>query len=520
MKYLILFALFLSFALAQAQKGEYWVFFKDKKDVEFDPYTYFDSKAIERKLKANISLNHITDYPINENYKTAVLDLSESTTGETRWFNAIAVWAYPNQIEAISKLPFVKSTELIRSESHLAEKKINMELSNDYKFMLKKQIEGMQGSKFKNAGFTGKGIRIAVFDGGFPKVDKHPAFEHLRENNRIIDTWDFVKEKPFVYDYSSHGTATLSCIAGITKGKQMGLANDAEFLLARTEKNTEPFSEEVNWMQAMEWADKKGADIISSSLGYTHHRYFINDMDGKTSLVTRAANMAAAKGMIVVNSMGNEGDIEWKYMGAPADADSILSIGGIDPFTDYHINFSSYGPTADKRLKPNVVGYGHAITASKTNITDSYGTSFSAPLIAGFVACAWQANPDKTNMQLMREIEKSGHLYPYYDYAHGYGMPQAGYFTKTNKKETPETLFNFEEKENVVSIVLNDNQQSYFSIGANKVYYHIRQSDGFILEYALVEPYQKEVVSISKDKLQGGNILAVFFNGYYAEFTR
>jgi serine protease AprX len=518
MKYLILFALILSFGLAHAQKGEYWVFFTDKKDVQFDPYTYFDAKAIERRLKSNIPLNHITDRPIKKYYKDAVMEIVDETTGETRWFNAIAVWANQDQIDAIQKLPFVKTTELIRSESILAEKKFNMDLGNRNEFILKKQIEGMQGAKFKEAGFTGKGMRIAVFDGGFPTVDNNPVFSHLHENNRILDTWDFVKEKPFVYGFNSHGLATLSCIAGITKGKQMGLAFDAEFLLARTEKNTEPLSEEVNWMQAMEWADKKGADIISSSLGYTHNRYFINDMDGKTSLVTRAANMAAAKGMIVVNSMGNEGDVNWKYMGAPADADSILSIGGIDPFTDYHINFSSFGPTADKRLKPNVVGYGHAVTAGKGGLKDSYGTSFSAPLITGFVACAWQANPDMTNMELMREIEKSGHLYPFYDYAHGYGMPQASYFTDKEKKLI-EPPFSFVEKENVVAIVLNNGQQNHFSIGANKVYYHIRKPDGVLQEYALVEPYQREVLLISKDKLQDGNKLAVFYNGYYSEFS-
>jgi serine protease AprX len=519
MKHLILIALLFSFALSFAQKGEYWVFFTDKNDVEFDPYSYFDSKAIERRLKSNIPLKHITDYPINESYKQSILDKTDRLTGETRWFNAIAVWASPEQINEIIQLPFVKHTEFIRSEAQLAEKKYDMSLSNRYEFVLKKQINGMEGAKFKDAEFTGKGLRIAVFDGGFPSVDVNPVFKHLQENNRIIDTWDFVKEKPFVYDYNSHGTACLSCITGITNGQQMGLAIEAEFLLARTEKNTEPLSEEVNWMQAMEWADKNGADIISSSLGYTNDRYFIHDMNGKTSLVTRAANMAAAKGMVVVNSMGNEGDVDWKYMGAPADADSILSIGGIDPITDYHINFSSYGPTADKRLKPNVCGYGLAITAAKSKLTRNFGTSFSAPLIAGFVACAWQAKPELTNMELMREIEKSGHLYPFYDYAHGYGMPQAGYFTDKEENNSNKKLFSFETTEDEIKVILKKSPKVYFAEGTQKVYYHIRMPDGVLIEYALVEAYQKEVLTIPTNKMQEGAILAVFYDGYYAEIS-
>lgn len=518
MKQLILLALLLTFGLAHAQESEYWVFFTNKKDVKFDPYSYFDAKAIERRLKSDIPLSHITDFPINTYYKKTVVSMAEKYTGETRWFNAIAVLASSDQIDKINTLSFVKHSTKIQSKALLAEKKYSMRLSTKNHFILKKQIEGMQGREFKEAGYTGKGIRIAVFDAGFPTVDKNPVFDHLNKNNRILDTWDFVKERPFVYDYNSHGTATLSCITGIANGAQLGLAIEAEFLLARTEQNTEPFSEEVNWMEAMEWADKKGADIVSSSLGYTYNRYFINDMNGKKSLVTRAANMAAAKGMIVVNSMGNEGDVDWKYMGAPADADSILSIGGIDPFTDYHIDFSSYGPTADKRLKPNVCGYGHAITAGKGKLKDSYGTSFSAPLIAGFVACAWQARPDMTNMELMREIEKAGHLFPFYDYAHGYGMPQASYFTKGEKQKNKEPLFDFVEKENEIDVVMKKTQYSYFSIGANKVYYHIRKPDGVLVEYALVEPYQQEVLSISKDKLESGYVLAVFYNGYYAEY--
>ncbi len=515
---IILFSLIMAVGAAIAQKAEYWVFFTDKNDVEFNPYAYFDAKAIERRLKTGIPIDHKSDYPLNNHYKECVAGECEEITGESRWFNAIAVLANSQQINNIQQFPFVKKIRCISSQSTLADYKYNMELNSKNQFILKKQIEGMQGQKFTKAGVKGKGIRIAIFDAGFPTVDKNPVFEHIRKDNRILKTYDFVKEAPFVYDYNSHGTSCMSCICGVTNGQMMGLAPDAEFLLARTEKNTEPYSEEVNWMQAMEWADKNGADIISSSLGYTHHRYFIEDMDGKKSLVTRAANMAAAKGMVVVNSMGNEGNGDWKYMGAPADADSILSIGGLNPFNDYHIRFSSFGPTADKRLKPNVCGYGQAITAGKSKLKSSFGTSFAAPLISGFVACAWQARPNLTNMELMREIEKSGHLYPYFDYAHGYGMPQAGYFMDKADNEKDQPLFDFKEENGAIKVVLTDAKDNYYKIGADKMYYHIRRPDGRIVEYALVEPYQKEVLVIGGEKLLPDRILMVFYNGYTAEY--
>lgn len=515
---IILFSLIMAMGSAIAQNTEYWVFFTDKNDVKFNPYEYFDAKAIERRLKSGIPLDHKSDYPLNNQYKQHVAGECEKITGETRWFNAVAVVATPQQINTIQQFPFVKKIQPITSQSTLAEYNYETNLSSKDQFILKKQLEGMQGQKFTESEVTGKGVRIAIFDAGFPTVDKNPVFEHIRKDNRILKTFDFVKEKPFVYDFNSHGTACMSCICGKANGQLMGLAPDAEFLLARTEKNTEPYSEEVNWMQAMEWADKNGADLISSSLGYTYHRYFIYDMDGKKSLVTRAANMAAAKGMVVVNSMGNEGNGDWKYMGAPADADSILSIGGLNPFTDYHIRFSSFGPTADKRLKPNVCGYGQAITAGKSKLKSNFGTSFAAPLVAGFVACAWQTRPNLTNMELMREIEKSGHLYPYFDYAHGYGMPQAGYFMDEKNDEKQAPLFEFVPVNSAINVVLTDAQDNYHKIGADKMYYHIRNADGKIVEYALVKPYQKEVLSIGREKLLPGRVLMVFYNGYIAEY--
>jgi serine protease AprX len=170
------------------------------------------------------------------------------------------------------------------------------------------QTERMGFSLLRERGYTGKGVRIAVFDAGFPLVDKHPSFEHIVRNNRIVDTYNFVNNSKNVFRSNNHGTHVLSCIAGMLDSIPMGCATDAEFLLAKTENAyVEIRTEEDHWIQSLEWADKMGADIINSSLGYTVQFYFRKDMDGQTSIITRAANTAFSKGILVVNSAGNEG---------------------------------------------------------------------------------------------------------------------------------------------------------------------------------------------------------------------
>jgi serine protease AprX len=461
-------------------QSNYWVFLKDKKEVSFDPYEYFDSKAISRRLSVGISLYDSTDFPLNKNYVNSITSLCDTVIFASRWFNALAVRADLLQIEAIRELSFVTDIQPVYQYPVYASFNDDFDtiaLISDSS-LIRRQTETMGGNWFINNGIDGKGIRIAIFDGGFPTVDKNPVFEHIRKDKRILKTWDFTKNKEFVYGFNSHGTAVMSCIGGMINGKKLGLATGAEFLLARTEVNTEPYSEEFNWLAAVEWADKNGADIINSSLGYTYHRYFNNEMDGKTSLVSRAANLAARKGMLVVNAAGNDGDNKWKYIGTPADADSVLSVGGIDPETNFHISFSSFGPTSDKRMKPNVCAFGSVIVAKKTGLGASQGTSFSSPLVAGFAACAWQINKELTNMQLYLEIEKSASLYPYFDYAHGFGIPQAAYFFGArNNVEEPAFNIDIEDKELVVSILpaYLDEKQLF--------YYNIEGADGILKEY-------------------------------------
>ena len=438
---LILFSFLLFNSYFSQEK--YWVYLTDKEGVEFNPHTYFDQKAINRRIKNNVPLNHFTDRPVRTDYQNKIASIADSICGHTRWFNAIACKLTPQQFLEIQNLNFVKEVTPMITETVFADGNSYKELHKGEQGLLEGQIASMHGKEFTKKGLTGKGIRICIIDAGLPDVNTSSIYKHIRDNNRILKTWDFKKNKPDVYKYNSHGTKVLSCIAGKTDGVFIGLAIDSEFLLARTERILyEGDAEEEDWLMAIEWADKNGADIVNSSLGYTSARHFIEDMDGKTCIISKAGNLAARKGILVINAAGNDGDGNWKYIGAPADADSVLSIGGINPWTGLHTAFSSYGPTADHRLKPNLSAFGHVIGYGPgVGVHETQGTSFSSPLVAGFAACAWQSDTTLTNMELFKKLEESANLHPYFDYAHGYGVPQATYFTDPlNGTEERETL--------------------------------------------------------------------------------
>lgn len=540
---LLAIALFSNALYAQSA---YWVMLTDKAGTTFDPYSYFDSKAIERYRLNNADLYDISNYPLNESYVHQIdaivsSDRSEQGSsernktevfGQSRWFNAVAVTATPDQIAAIQQLPFVKEVVAIGNNLQLASRK---EMFSPAEAEMPKhtdQLLRMQGDKFTGMGIDGTGVRIAVFDGGFHGVDTHKAFKHLRDNKRIISTWDFTKKQENVYDNHTHGTMVLSCIAGKMDDRLLGLATGATFMLAKTEVDPEPYKEEVWWTQAAEWADKNGADIINSSLGYTKDRHYTWQMDGR-SLVSRAANIAARKGILVCNSAGNSGDdTNWKIIGAPADADSILSVGGINPsLTNYsHISFSSYGPTADGRLKPNVCNFGYAECADAYNdtaTTFAAGTSFSSPLTTGFCACALQLFRQRGYgtgaMQMKSYVEQSADLYPYYDYALGYGVPQASFFINYNRSdiELGKETFNFYDYGKYIMIrPVNGATNAKYSAPKNKqndeytttaVLFKIQDAYGHIEKYynlAVIDFNDSMAVAVSKSVIKDKTLVA------------
>ncbi len=512
----ILTALMLLSASAQ---NVYWVFLTDKAGSTFDPYSYFDAKAIERYNSCGADLYDQSNYPLNSSYVSGVDALATEEVGCSRWMNAVGVVATPDQIAKIEALPYVARVQMIGGDMKLASipskdemtKKANPSVDTT----LSDQLVRMQGELFRAKGIDGKGIRIAVFDGGFPKVNTHNAFKHLRDNGQILKTWNFPNRKEDVYGWNSHGTMTLSNIAGRDEdGKDLGLATGAEFLLARTEVEPEPFKEEVWWMQAVEWADKNGANLISSSLGYGKDRYYTKDMDG-TSYVAKAGNMAARKGILVVASAGNEGDdSKWKVLVTPSDADSVLCIGGIEhSLTLYeHISFASYGPTADGRQKPNVCAFAHTRAASPSS-NDAYdwvyGTSFSCPLVAGFAACAWQTMRDKTAMEMFDLIQQSADLYPYCDYTFGYGVPQASFFTE--KKAPVKPTFRFEEQSSTTVEVVPITADSNVAI-----FYKDIDTDGKIIKYGMQSYNYADSGLVFV--FNGGHHLVVNYLGYTADY--
>ena len=494
-----------------AQDKCFWVFFTDKNDTQFDPYSYFDAKAIERYQQCGADLYDISNYPLNDNYVNTVGSYSTEVFGKSRWLNAIGIEATDDNAALIAQLPFVAKVQEIVSNGTVASVKTEFkEIEDDNKDILTDQVKRFGGQYFIDKGIDGKGLRICVMDGGFPKVNTHPAFQHLRDNNQIIKTYNFPNKKEDVYGWNTHGTMVLSCIAGINEeGQKLGLATGAEFLLARTEIEPEPFKEEVWWAQGAEWADKNGADIINSSLGYGKDRHWTKDMDG-TSYVAKAANKAVEKGILICNSAGNEGDdSRWMTIITPADAENVICVGGIDAnLKDYrHISFSSYGPTADKRRKPDVVAFGEAQVANPSGgFTSAFGTSFASPLTAGFCACAWQTKRDLTALQMKAEIQKSCDLYPYYDYAFGYGVPQAAYFTGDLKPA--ERSFNLVQEKDGVKIVVPK------VIENQDVFINVEGTDGVLLGYYKVHPDSTGIKLNNKDFGQGKK-LNVSYNGFY-----
>jgi subtilisin family serine protease len=548
----------------------YWVELRDKAGVSFSPTTYFTAAAQARRQRQHLPAADSSDFPVRPDYLRAVRYHSDSVLLVSRWFNAVACRATPAQAATLALLPSVRrvvplvGTELLPAthSANAFKPAADRTLSPADRQLARRQTRSLGADALRLAGLDGKGLRIAVFDVGFSGADKHAAFQELFQQNRVVATYDFARRKPDVFHGGSHGTEVLACLAGrLPDGTPLGLATGATYLLARTERmQREIYAEELDWLAAAEWADRNGADIINSSLGYTARRYFPEQMNGRRSLVARAASLAARKGMLVVSAAGNDGDnADWRTIGTPADADSVLAVGGVNPDTGLHLDFSAYGPTADRRLKPNVAAFGTVLTASPGGgYTRVDGTSFSSPLVAGLAACAWQQQRGLTAMQLFAQLQQSATLYPYYDYAHGYGLPAASRLLRpaAGGAASPPPTIDFVVQDSLLGVNIRpaalqplpfyadslspqpDDSRRVPAVGreeprpagpaqsaapretglvalpaASYLYWHVADAHGVLRRYEVVEVSQRAILRIPRRTLQPGDVVRVFYLG-------
>lgn len=419
---------------SQTAPNAYLITLTDKDNSPFsvdNPFAFLSQESIERRERQHIKITK-TDLPVNPKYIDSIKKYVTKVWFKSRWFNTVTVQITDSaNLFKVKQLPFVK--KLQKAENHKLKTECIIESpvkKLDYGVSFH-QIEMMHGNLLHLEGYKGACVPIAVLDAGFKDVNQIQAFSHLFTNNQLVLTHDFYKDSAVGFNEDSHGMRILSAMTGIIPGKLIGTAPEADYLLFRTEfGESEYIWEEDAWIAGIEKADSAGAWLVNSSLGYqdfddstTDHSY--SDLDGKTTRISRAATMAARKGILVISSAGNEGRGPFYKISAPADADSILAVGAVDS-TGAITDFSSIGPSFDGRIKPDIVAMGKLVYVASESDGEtgfSSGTSASAPLVTGLAACLWQAFPDATNMEIRDAIIKSASQYTHPDTIKGYGIP-------------------------------------------------------------------------------------------------
>jgi len=523
--------LLLSFSigLSSFSFGQHWgyVVFKDKGIQDHSYSQNFSEAAIERRRSQNIPWDD-RDLPVNEEYISIIKNYSDSTFGTSRWLNAAVIRASEKKWNEIAHLTFVEEIELLQSTSLLsAEIPVTLfdtsALSNYQLIEARNQTKLLEAKEFSLHELFGKNTIIAVFDAGFTDTDNVEQLSHLFRNNQIVATKDFLKKTESVFSHSDHGTEVLTFLAGKTDSVQFGLATEATFLLARVTPNTGffRFLNDVQWIQALEWADEKGASLVNSSLSFTNQLYERKDLNGRTCKISIAANTAMDKGILVVNAAGNEFQSSWEIIGAPADAERILTVGSVDPATGYISNFSSIGPTADGRLKPDVCAPGELLYPDGDEFKHIQGTSFATPLVCGFAACVRQLHPDWNTEKLWSEIRKSASLYPYFDYAHGFGIPQAGYFFSEKEEENPITyMIQFNETDslncnNLLTISRADGIEIPEAFSSPVAFIQFVKATGEVFKYNVTRPLNKVIASIPIEEFNGCKLRVVYDHNFF-----
>lgn len=429
------------------------VFFVSFKDKPAKDVPALSPRAIEQRTKWHIPTDAL-DYPVDKAYLDSVRKYGATVHHTSRWMNGATCTMTDEQAARVALLPFVTGVEMTRNDASSGapvkrlcaptasdDVRANMQ---DIELITERQLALYNLLPLHDLGYHGQGILITVCDGGFTDANTLPCFRQELE----LGHYDFTDDKDDFYGRTgAHGTHCLSTISGLIENEYIGAATKAQYYLMRAEEDaTESPKEMDNLVAAFEKADSLGTNVFSVSLGYAmfdNEKWDLTyaDLDGKTTRVSRAATIAARKGMLVCVAAGNEGNKSWHWISAPADADSILTVGAVN--VDSIIGgFSSFGPSADGRIKPDVcaVGVQTALITTNGNTMRGNGTSFATPLIAGMAATLWSALPEESAMQIRERIIRSANRYNNPDRdQYGYGIPNAyaAYTGLTTITDTP-----------------------------------------------------------------------------------
>ena len=424
---------------ADAESFCFRVYLKDKGQSSFklsSPEDFLSAESVERRMLWETFVDE-TDFPFSQSYFDELAAAGVSIVTKSKWMQTVVVECADSMVvEKLKAISFVDSVRCVwngegrRSEppcpddtSYFASN--DTPADNPYGDA-KEQMEMVNGIRLHNAGYRGKGMRIAIIDAGFSNVNRMEVFSSLK----LIGEHNVTFPGRSVFCEDDHGTKALSCMAANLDGVMIGAAPEASYLLIKSEdtRGESPIEEDF-WAAAVEYADSVGVDIITSSLGYYRFDnipgyYKHEDLNGNTAFVSRVAGIAAKKGILVVSSAGNEGDSEWGKITFPADVADVLSVGSVTSEKEKS-NFSSVGMTADYRIKPDVVALGSGVCVINALGQTQYsnGTSFATPTIAGFAACLWQAFPLLKNTGLIELIKESSSQYKKPDAQLGYGIP-------------------------------------------------------------------------------------------------
>ncbi len=435
--FLLLFSLI---SLAQRSPTLFVVELTDKHASPYsihEPWEFLSARSIERRKTAGIAITE-SDLPVNEHYELMVEQTGVKVKHRSKWMNSLLVIANEEQMGLVNELDCVSSTFPVGFQR---EKKSSVppeatpskeydQLDNRYGYAAN-QITMLQGHILHLLGHEGQDKWVGVLDGGFVNVDVSHFFDSLRVQGRLLPCKDIVFADDYAYEDTGHGTQVLSTMGANLPGLMVGTAPEATYICIKTEEiGAENPVEEEYWIVGLEYADSLGVDVINSSLGYTtfdlrelNHKKPM--LDGQTYRASRAADIAASKGMLIFNSAGNEGGGSWKKMGVPADAHDIIAVGAVDA-RERKAKFSSFGPTADGRIKPDLSAMGKRTAVASLGgykVNASNGTSFSSPVLAGMGTSLWSAFPDRSWEEIKDALVQSGDDYWAPDTLLGYGIP-------------------------------------------------------------------------------------------------